>query len=78
MDITGKRDFDVRVSFTEGEFKAIKHSADVLGFSSVNGFIRFHLSNALISCEEKVSSLNRITGRPVKCPPRASDVKKRA
>ena len=61
MNITEKRDFDIRVGFSEGEFKAIQHYAHMLGFSSVSGFIRFHLSDALISSEDKVSALARIT-----------------
>lgn len=77
MQVTEKREYDIRVGFTESEFKAIQNFANVLGFSSTAGFIRYHLSKALINCEEKVSSLSRITGRPDKCPPRAAEASRR-
>lgn len=71
MDITESRDFDIRVGFNEGEFKAIEEAVAVLGFSNRAGFIRFHINQALLACEEEVNALKRITGRALRHPPRA-------
>lgn len=70
MNVSITRDFDIRLRLSEGEFKAVQNTADVLGYSSVSGMLRRHVLATVRSLQDEVSAAEVMNGIARKGPAR--------